>query len=163
MFISIKLGFCLITRLFSCAILFLEDKEKPGESLTKQLPTISEREEKMTEHELTPSVEDSTSRLEVSPSPETEKTITDEAITSIDIENEMTQIKSREALEVSKSTGNDQEIVIVEENKPQEQNPSDEQIKQGTDMYYSDYRFKLRLRVHFRINEEAIRCLLLVR
>ena len=30
-------------------------------------------------------------------------------------------------------------------------------------LYHSDYRFSLRLRVHYRINEEAIRCLLLVR
>ncbi|KAJ7339512.1 hypothetical protein OS493_005911 [Desmophyllum pertusum] len=64
--------------------------------------------------------------------------------------------------EVSSGTVDDQETVAVDETKGEEQKLSEEQRKQDS-MYHSDYRFGLRLRVHYRINEEAVRCLLLVR
>lgn len=87
-------------------------------------------------------------------------TCTDEEISSID---EFSESQLRESLEMSKKIVDSQNVVNAQDHESQAQNPSGEQIKQDTDMYYSDYRFRLRLRVHFRINEEAIRCLLLVR
>lgn len=135
-------------------------KEKRKESSTKFLPTISETEEKIKEPELTPSIEDSTTQSEVNSSPQTVNTCTDEEISSID---EFSESELRESLEISKKIVDSQNVVNAQEHESRAQNPSGEQIKQDTDMYYSDYRFRLRLRVHFRINEEAIRCLLLVR
>ena len=87
-------------------------------------------------------------------------TCTDEEISSID---EFSESQLRESLEMSKKIVDSQNVVNAQDHESQAQNPSGEQIKQDTDMYDSDYRFRLRLRVHFRINEEAIRCLLLVR
>lgn len=124
------------------------------------MPTLSETEEKIKEPELTPSIEDSTTQSQVNSSPETVNTCTDEEISSID---EFSESELRESLEMSKKIVDSQNVVNAQDHESQAQNPSGEQIKQDTDMYYSDYRFRLRLRVHFRINEEAIRCLLLVR
>ncbi|XP_015756023.1 PREDICTED: uncharacterized protein LOC107335514 [Acropora digitifera] len=71
-----------------------------------------------------------------------------------------------EACEVDESSAASlnavQEVVCVkgaidgEQRSTEEQNISD-------NVYYSGYRFGLRLRVHYRINEEAVRCILLVR
>lgn len=124
------------------------------------MPAISETEEKIKEPELTSSIEDSTTQSEVNSSPETVNTCTDEEISSID---EFSESELRESLEMSKKIVDSRNVVNAQDHESQAQNPSGEQIKQDTDMYYSDYRFRLRLRVHFRINEEAIRCLLLVR
>lgn len=137
-----------------------EDKEKRKESSTKYLPTISETEEKIKEPKLKPSIEDSKAHSEVNSSHETENTCTDEEISSID---EFTESELRESIEMAASIVDSQDVVNVQDNEGQAQKPSGKQIKQDPDMCYSDYRFRLRLRVHFRINEEAIRCLLLVR
>ena len=60
-------------------------------------------------------------------------------------------------------------ISFKETRKSDTQQPSNDlksEASQGrgtSSVYHNDFRFRLRLRVHYRINEEAIRCLLLLR
>ena len=98
--------------------------------------------------------EDSTSHFEISRSPETTDLSSPETVKTR--ENENVHGESNESFEVSSVCVSKQEPVVVEESKAEEQ-------RQDDSMFHSDYRFRLRLRVHFRINEEAIRCLLLLR
>lgn len=92
----------------------------------------------------------------------------DESIASAEtvktIGNEDQKVKSelRETIEVSSVSVTSQEGVSVDETTAADQKPSEEQ-KGKDSVYHSDYRFGLRMRVQYRINEEAIRCLLLVR
>ncbi|XP_078381614.1 uncharacterized protein LOC144664361 isoform X2 [Oculina patagonica] len=135
-----------------------KDNEKSVESSTKQLQTKSEAAEITSSQDSTLCDEDSKSRLEISSSPETRNvTLPEIAVTTNGSVNENVQGESNETFEVSADTVNNQETpVIVEETKTEEQRKQDS-------MYHNDYRFGLRLRVHYRINEEAIRCLLLLR
>lgn len=71
-----------------------------------------------------------------------------------------------EACEVGESSAASlnavQEVVCMKGAIDGEQRSSEEQ-NISDNVYYSGYRFGLRLRVHYRINEEAVRCILLVR
>ena len=71
-----------------------------------------------------------------------------------------------EACEVGESSAASlnavQEVVCVKGAIDGKQRSSEEQ-NISDNVYYSGYRFGLRLRVHYRINEEAVRCILLVR
>lgn len=106
--------------------------------------------------------EDSTSHFEISRSPETKDITSPETVKTRESEKEIVQGDSSNTFEVLSDTVSKQENVIVEESKAEEQRSAEEQRKQDS-MFHSDYRFRLRLRVHYRINEEAIRCLLLLR
>lgn len=108
--------------------------------------------------ESTLSTEEPTSYFDISPLPGIKNVTFPETITT----GENVPRESSETFEVSSGTVDDQETVAVDETKGEEQKLSEEQRKQDS-MYHSDYRFGLRLRVHYRINEEAVRCLLLVR
>lgn len=141
----------------------LDNEEDSLESSTKQLQTNTETVENASSQDSTLCSEDATSRLKVSSSPETNDiTLPETAVTTSGSENENLQGESNETFEVSSGTADNQETIIVEETKTEEQGPTEEQRKQDS-MYHNDYRFGLRLRVHYRINEEAIRCLLLLR
>ena len=94
--------------------------------------------------------------------PEIKGITSPETVQTSESENENVQDESSNTLEVLSDTVSKQETVIDEESKAEEQKSVEEQRKQDS-MFHSDYRFRLRLRVHYRINEEAIRCLLLLR
>ena len=80
-----------------------------------------------------------------------------------DHEEENVKTETCKTCEASSATLNSQVEVSVDKIPASEVKPAGEQSKTDNDVYHSDYRFGLRLRVHYRINEEAIRCLLLVR
>lgn len=107
--------------------------------------------------------ESSTSHLEISSSPETKDIILPETVvTTSSSENEHVEVESSVTNVVWSEAVNNQEILTVEETGTDEHKSTEEQSKQDS-VYHNDYRFALRLRVHYRINEEAIRCLLLLR
>ena len=76
---------------------------------------------------------------------------------------ENVETEASETCEGSSASLNSQTVVSLDKTTAKEVKPAGEQTKSDNDVYHSDYRFGLRLRVHYRINEEAIRCLLLVR
>ena len=106
--------------------------------------------------------EESTSRVEISRSPKTKEIPSPETVQTRESEHENAQGESNESFEVSSVSVSKQEPVVVEESTEKEQKCSEEQ-RNDDSLLHSDYRFRLRLRVHYRINEEAIRCLLLLR
>lgn len=134
------------------------------ESSTKQLQTKSEIVENiLSSQDSTLCAESTTSHLEISSSPETKDiTLPETVVTTSSSENEHVEAESRETNEVCSKAVNSQEIVTVKETETEEHKSTEEQSKHDS-VYHNDYRFALRLRVHYRINEEAIRCLLLLR
>lgn len=141
--------------------LFL-DNGKSLESFGKQLKTISERVENTSAQDSMSCTADSTSHFEISRSPETTDISSPETVNTRESDNENVHVESIESFEVSSGSVSKQEPVVVEESKAEEQKSTEEQGKDDS-MFHSDYRFRLRLRVHYRINEGAIRCLVLLR
>ena len=141
--------------------LFLENGKSP-ESFLKKLQTISETVENTCAQDSKSCTEDSTSHFEISPSPGTTDISSPETLKISESQNENIHGESDERFELSSVSVSKQEPVVVEESKAEEQKSTEEQIKADS-MFHSDYRFRLSLRVHYRINEEAIRCLLLLR
>ena len=70
--------------------------------------------------------------------------------------------ESSENYELSSTSVSSQEVSTENSTNAMNKKHPEKQIGKEN-LYHSDYRFSLRLRVHYRINEEAIRCLLLVR
>ena len=144
-------------------MLLLLDNENSVESFGKLLQTISETVENNTSAQASMScTEDSTSHFEISRSSKAKDISSPETVKTRESENENVQGESTESFEVSSVSVSKQETVVVEESKSEEQKSTEGQRKDDS-MFLSDYRFRLRLRVHYRINEEAIRCLLLLR
>lgn len=135
-------------------LLLLLDNERSVESFGIQLQTISE-----TVEPICISAQDSTSHFEISRSPKAKEMSSPETVKTKKGENENVHSESTEGSSVCVSK---QETVVVEESKAEEQKTTEDQRKDDS-MFHSDYRFRLRLRVRYRINEEAIRCLLLLR
>lgn len=71
---------------------------------------------------------------------------------SSSVNSQSAGVNSQESSSVNKITATQQKS----------EKPAEEQ-SQKENVYHSDYRFALRMRVHYRINEEAVRCLLLLR
>lgn len=146
--------------------LLLENGKSLG-SFGKQLQTISETVENTSAQDSKSCTEDSPSHSEISRAPgTTDISSTDisspETLKTRESEKENVHGESDERFELSSVSVSKQESVVVEESKAEEQKSSEEQRKADS-MFHSDFRFRLRLRVHYRINEEAIRCLLLLR
>ena len=137
------------------------DNGKSLESSGKQLQTISETEITPAQ-DLVSCTGEYTSHFEISRSPKTKEISSPETVQTRESEHENAQGESNESFEVSPFSVSMQEPVVVEESTAKEQKSSEEQRKDDS-IFHSDYRFRLRLRVHYRINEEAIRCLLLLR
>ena len=137
------------------------DNGKSVESFGKQLQTISETEITSAQDSVS-CTEDSTSHFEISRSPKTKEISSPETVQTTESEHKNAQGESNERFEVSSVSVSKQEPVVVEESTEKERKSSEERKKDDS-LFHSDYRFRLRLRVHYRINEEAIRCLLLLR
>lgn len=137
------------------------DNGKSLESLGKQLQTISETESTSAQDSVS-CTGDSTSHFAISRSPKAKEISSPETVQTSESDHENAQGESNESFEVSSVSVTKQEPVVVEESTAKELKPSEEQRKDDS-IFHSDYRFRLRLRVHYRINEEAIRCLLLLR
>jgi len=142
------------TDLYSFLLL---DNERSVESFGIQLPTISKTVEL-----ICTSAQDSTSHFEISRSPKAKEMSSPETVKTQKSENENVHGASTEGFEESSVCVSKQETVVVEESKAEEQKTTEDQGNDDS-MFQSDYRFRLRLRVRYRINEEAIRCLLLLR
>jgi len=138
-----------------------EDK-KTDDSSTKQLRAIPEAEETTSAQQSRSCTDDSRDHLEDHSVPEKEnKASAETEITSCD-RDENVKTQSSETCEASLPSVNSHCAVSVDKTTVMEQKPTEEQSKKDK-VYHNDYRFRLRLRVHYRINEEAIRCLLLLR
>lgn len=88
----------------------------------------------------------------------TAETVTSEHHDDDDITTEACEVGKRSPVSLNAV----QEVVCKKRTIDGEQRNSEEQNK-SDNVYYSGYRFGLQLRVHYRINEEAVRCILLVR
>ena len=112
---------------------------------------------------MTPSTEESDAHSESTPERREENIVITETVSS---DNNAAKNITREVCEPDERSPcaslNAQEVVSVTKIRHAEETCSEEQIKLDN-VYHSDYRFGLKLRVHYRINEEAIRCILLVR
>lgn len=106
---------------------------------------------------------DSTSHFEISRSPKSKEISSLETVQARESEHENAQGESNESFEVSSVSVSKQEPVVVEETSTAKEQKLSEEQRKDDSIFHSDYRFRLRLRVHYRINEEAIRCLLLLR
>lgn len=139
-----------------------KDNEKSLESFGKQLQTISETEITPPQDSVSCSG-DSTSHFEISRSPKSKEISSPETVQARESEHENAQGESNESFEVSSVSVSKQEPVVVEETSTAKEQKLSEEQRKDDSIFHSDYRFRLRLRVHYRINEEAIRCLLLLR
>ncbi|KAK2567207.1 TBC1 domain family member 2B [Acropora cervicornis] len=88
----------------------------------------------------------------------TAETVTSEHLDDDNITTEACEVGESSAASLNAV----QEVVCMKGAIDREQRSSEEQ-NISDNVYYSGYRFGLRLRVHYRINEEAVRCILLVR
>lgn len=149
--------------LFTCLFRPFKD-QKPDESGVKQLQAVSEAEDTASAQQSTEYTDDSESHSEDTPAQENKNDTFTETAETNDHEEENVKTEASETCEASSATLNNSQVEVTVDKIPaSEVKPAGEQSKTDTDVYNSDYRFGLRLRVHYRINEEAIRCLLLVR
>ncbi|XP_068694929.1 uncharacterized protein [Montipora foliosa] len=134
-----------------------EESQKPDEG------EETEAESNALTQEMTPSTEESDAHSESTAERGGENIVITETVSS---DNNAAKNITSEACEPDERSPcaslNAQEVVSVTKIRHAEETCSEEQTKLD-DVYYSDYRFGLKLRVHYRINEEAIRCILLVR
>ena len=148
--------------LFTCLFRPFKD-QKPDNSGIKHFQAVSEGEDTESAQQLTEYTDDSESHSEDTPAQDNENDTFTETAETNDHEEENVSIEASEPCEASSASLNSQVEVSVDKTPTTEVKPTGEQSKADNDVYHSDYRFGLRLRVHYRINEEAIRCLLLVR
>ena len=128
----------------------------------KHLQRISETEDSTLEQQSAANSDDTESKCEDTPEAENKNQSFTDTVRVGDYEDKPASNESSETYESSLAGFDAHERVGEDKITPTEEKPAEEQSKTDS-VYHSDYRFGLRLRVHYRINEEAIRCLLLVR
>lgn len=128
----------------------------------KHLQRISEAEDSTVEEQSTANSDDTESKCGDTPEAENKSQSFTETVRTGDYEDKPASNELSETCEFSSAGFNAHERASEDKTTPTKEKPAVEQSKTDN-VYHSDYRFGLRLRVHYRINEEAIRCLLLVR
>ncbi|KAM7451092.1 hypothetical protein ABFA07_001163 [Porites harrisoni] len=134
-----------------------ENEDKKQDESSTQLETVSAVLSKSTS-----CTDEISSQPEGTTASENEdKTSEETSATGTEQDHNVTT-ESSENYELSSTSVSSREVST--ENSTNAMNKKHPEKQTGKEnLYHSDYRFSLRLRVHYRINEEAIRCLLLVR